>query len=641
MDKIYFTQQELKTALEAKGIKDNTSAKPVIDSMVKKGVVIEGYNDGSKGSINEPNILQNIATDITQPFESVGGSVKAGVEALGSYLGNKKEYNQAGMNLKDVYKAELEKNNQDNTLTNVIFGGATQAPARDIITGQGVEQLVGDVGKGILNVYTLGKGSAVNPVKSTIGTLAKQGAKYGAGYGATTAMQDGSNVENVLTSVLEGGVTGAVIGGGLGILGQGAVKGKNVSVNSTKQIINTTKKTLSDIKLPPPDGGGGAFSGIIQTGQELVDRVPRAASRVKENITEAGVRAEKIRTSSPAVKEAIKSNLDDRIINTVTQADEPTVKAFKDVLNIAEESSQTIGTKRQPSIVGGDLASQQFDIINSQKKSVGQKIGDLSKELSKTEKVNMQDEFKQMDNILSTQGIVPQYTKKGVKLNFTGSKYTPAERTKIQELYNLALEGGENLSPSIIREKDQLFSKLKRESNFEGIGDIIIETPEGSKSLFNVFRDIYSNKLDTVSPEMKVLNNEYRKLSQLTDDIENSIFKTPNFNVTKSVDPAEFAKVNLRRIFGESQSSPAFEAVADIMDKYSRGLGYKGASPKDVAEFAQEMRKLFPETIPKTGFSGGIKTGLGDLIETVSKAGTPNYADKQKALRNLLDSLSP
>jgi len=641
MDKIYFTQQELKTALEAKGIKDNTSAKPVIDSMVKKGVVIEGYNDGSKGSINEPNILQNIATDITQPFESVGGSVKAGVEALGSYLGNKKEYNQAGMNLKDVYKAELEKNNQDNTLTNVIFGGATQAPARDIITGQGVEQLVGDVGKGLLNVYTLGKGSAVNPVKSTIGTLAKQGAKYGAGYGATTAMQDGSNVENVLTSVLEGGVTGAVIGGGLGILGQGAVKGKNVSVNSTKQIINTTKKTLSDIKLPPPDGGGGAFSGIIQTGQELVDRVPRAASRVKENITEAGVRAEKIRTSSPAVKEAIKSNLDDRIINTVTQADEPTVKAFKDVLNIAEESSQTIGTKRQPSIVGGDLASQQFDIINSQKKSVGQKIGDLSKELSKTEKVNMQDEFKQMDNILSTQGIVPQYTKKGVKLNFTGSKYTPAERTKIQELYNLALEGGENLSPSIIREKDQLFSKLKRESNFEGIGDIIIETPEGSKSLFNVFRDIYSNKLDTVSPEMKVLNNEYRKLSQLTDDIENSIFKTPNFNVTKSVDPAEFAKVNLRRIFGESQSSPAFEAVADIMDKYSRGLGYKGASPKDVAEFAQEMRKLFPETIPKTGFSGGIKTGLGDLIETVSKAGTPNYADKQKALRNLLDSLSP
>ena len=77
------------------------------------------------------------------------------------------------------------------------------------------------------------------------------------------------------------------------------------------------------------------------------------------------------------------------------------------------------------------------------------------------------------------------------------------------------------------------------------------------------------------------------------------------------------------------------------MDKYSRGLGYKGASPKDVAEFAQEMRKLFPETIPKTGFSGGIKTGLGDLIETVSKAGTPNYADRQKALRNLLDSLSP
>ena len=610
MDKIYFTQQELKTALEAKGIKDNTSAKPVIDSMVKKGVVIEGYNDGSKGSINEPK--KSVISEAFGDIKQIGTDFEANSQKR---FGNMEQS-------RDAYKAGTQ--GLGSTALQIL--GQAAGAGADAITS---------VGKAAVNLTLSDKSEkAVTEVME----------KFGSKVMNDPRVQEMVNFYNSLPEERQRNIDayGGIIDLVSNFVGGGAVsKAKNVSVNSTKQIINTTKKTLSDIKLPPPDGGGGAFSGIIQTGQELVDRVPRAASRVKENITEAGVRAEKIRTSSPAVKEAIKSNLDDRIINTVTQADEPTVKAFKDVLNIAEESSQTIGTKRQPSIVGGDLASQQFDIINSQKKSVGQKIGDLSKELSKTEKVNMQDEFKQMDNILSTQGIVPQYTKKGVKLNFTGSKYTPAERTKIQELYNLALEGGENLSPSIIREKDQLFSKLKRESNFEGIGDIIIETPEGSKSLFNVFRDIYSNKLDTVSPEMKVLNNEYRKLSQLTDDIENSIFKTPNFNVTKSVDPAEFAKVNLRRIFGESQSSPAFEAVADIMDKYSRGLGYKGASPKDVAEFAQEMRKLFPETIPKTGFSGGIKTGLGDLIETVSKAGTPNYADRQKALRNLLDSLSP
>jgi hypothetical protein len=289
--------------------------------------------------------------------------------------------------------------------------------------------------------------------------------------------------------------------------------------------------------------------------------------------------------------------------------------------------------------VGGELAAKQFDIISKQKKAVGQELGDLTKTLSKTDKVDMQDAFRIADDTLSEQGIIPQYTKKGVKLDFTGSKYTPAERTKIQELYNLATEGGDRLSPLQIREKDQLFSKLKRESNFEGVGDLLIETPEGTKSMFNVFRDIYSSKLDGISPEIKKLNAKYRQLATITDDIEDSIFKTPNFNVTKSTDPAEFAKVNMRRIFGEAQSSPVFEAVADQMDAFARELGYAGATPKQVAEFAEYIRKLYPETTPKAGFQGGIKAGLSDILEKVTSMGTPDITDQQKALRELLNEI--
>lgn len=409
---------------------------------------------------------------------------------------------------------------------------------------------------------------------------------------------------------------------------QGVKTGARVAKEGVETAFGATTQGIKNI----------TDSGIAQTGKELIERVPRAVGRAKENIAEAGIRAEKIRTATPLVQKAIKSNVDERIINTITGADDATKKAYSEVLAIAEESPKTIGTKKQPTIVGGDLASKQYDLINKAKQKVGKTLGEETKLLSKTEKVNMQDAFGQIDDTLSGQGITPNYTKKGVKLDFSGSKYTPAERTKIQELYNLATEGGDTLSPLQIREKDQLFSKLKREANFEGIGNIIIETPEGSKNMFDVFRDVYSNKLDTVSPNIKKLNAEYRKYALLTDDIENSIFKTPNFNATKVTDPAEFAKVNLRRIFGESQSSPVYEAVADAMDKASRGLGYKGATPKAVAEFAQEMRRLFPETTPKTGFSGGIKAGLGDVIEAVSKAGTPNLKDQQKAVRELLDS---
>jgi len=435
--------------------------------------------------------------------------------------------------------------------------------------------------------------------------------------------------------------------GEAGKLAQAGIKtGTGIATDIGTDVAKGVRKTVSNVGSATNDLASGVSdvassiktSGVGQIVSDLAERVPRAIERGKEKLAEASVRAEKIKVSTPAVQNAIKSNLDERIINTVNQADDATKQAYRDVLNIAEESPKTIGIKRQPTIVGGDLASKQYDLINKQKQLVGKKIGDTAKQLSKTEKVVMQDSFEQMDNVLANQGITPMYTKKGVKLDFSGSKYTPAERKKIQELYDLATEGGDTLSPSQIRGKDQLFSKLKRESQYEGVGDLIIETTDGNKSLFDIFRDIYSSKLDTFSPEMKALNNQYRKLAQITDDIEDSIFKTPNYNVTKSVDPAEFAKVNLRRIFGEAQSSPVYEAVADAMDKLSRQLGYKGASPKAVAEFAQEMRKLFPDTIPKTGFTGGIRAGIGDIIEQVSKAGAPNLKDQQKALRDLLES---
>lgn len=418
-------------------------------------------------------------------------------------------------------------------------------------------------------------------------------------------------------------------------IGGSAVKaGVEASMSGVKTVGKTIAKTGEKLDTP--------LKAISQTGSELAERVPRAISRVKESANEAVLRAERLKNATPEVANAIKSKLDDKFINTVAEVDNPTRKAFKQVVDIADETPKTVGLKKQPSIVSGELASKQFDIINKEKQTVGKQLGEKVKQLSKTEKVDMSSGFRELDDTLSNQGIQLQYTKKGVKLDFSGTKYTPAERTKIQELYNLASEGGTNLSPSNIHGKDQLFSKLQREANMEGVGKIMVDTPEGSKSLFSVFRDVFSKNLEEVSPEIRELNKKYRDLSLATEDIEDSILKTPNFNITRTADPAEFAKVNLRRIFGEAQSSPVFEAIADQMDSLSRQLGYTDASPKKVAEFAQELRKLYPESVPKTGFSGSISTGVkgavGDALEATLKAGAPNLNDQRKALRILLES---
>ena len=402
------------------------------------------------------------------------------------------------------------------------------------------------------------------------------------------------------------------------------VKGLETGLKATQQVGKTVSK-LGD-------------TGIGQSAKEVAERIPRAFGRAKETLQQTKERAIRIKQSTPEVATAIKSKLDQNVIDVVTGADKVTQKSFKEVVDIAS-APKKVGIKTQPTKVGGDLVSKQYDLILKEKNVVGKQLGDITDSLSKTKSIVMTDSFSQIDNVLKGTGIK---VKKG-KLDFTGSKYTPSERTKISELYKLATEGGDKLSASQIRGKDQLFSKLQREARMEGVGDLFVKTVDGDKSLFSVFRDIYSGKLNTISPEIKSLNQQYSKWAKLTDDIEGSIIKTPNFNATKSIDPAEFAKVNLRRIFGEAQSSPAFEAVADALDKASRGLGYKGATPKEVARFAEEVRKLFPDTIPATGFQGGIatgvKSGLISIIEKGLKAGAPNLADQQKALKALLDSL--
>lgn len=578
----------------------------------------KGTSEKSKGEPLPVRILQGVGS----ASNVIPDTIVNAAEGLGNMVGFEK-----GRGL-DITKS-VDQLKDSSALFNKDINGLTKTIQRDIRKfdfNQSADKVAEFLGK----------------LNRSVGTMTpeERATELTVGDHLIQLSQKYPGLASGIESILKGASASGETANNLLIL-DGAKGVTDLAANTTKNVAQDVSKSLSGAVSDVANTTAKVTDMVVNSGagqitRDLASRVPRTGERIADTLAENAVRSKKISSSSPVVQNAYKVNLDERIINTVSQADDATKQAYKQVVDIAEEAPKTVGAKKQPSIVSGDLAVKQYDLINKQKKIIGEQIGEVTKTLSKTEKLNMQDSFKQIDDILANQGISPKYTKKGVKLDFTGSKYTPAERTKIQELYNLATEGGDSLSPAKIKDKDQLFSKLKREAQYEGVGDLIIETPDGSKSLFNVFRDIYSGKLDTISPEVRALNNEYRKLSQITEDIEDSIFKTPNFNVTKTVDPAEFAKVNMRRIFGEAQSSPVFEAVADVMDKASRGLGYKGATPKQVAEFAEYIRKLYPETIPKTGFQGGIKTGLSDIIEQVSKVGTPNITDQRKALLKLL-----
>jgi len=600
------------------------------DALRAKGLTVEQIIRFEKGETPKQSFLQETAEDIKQTGTALKNTLTDTMNRVGQATAAEKAGEQG------MARTALQK-------TGAVAKGLSGAVG-DVVTGAVKTVLPKSAEQGIKNTLQSSL-QAITPIAkkideasgSPVGTWLE---KYKALDPKTKRDVDALfGIGNLALDIATAGAGKKAVSAGAGkkAVSAGvdvAVKGAEKTSQVLKSGVTNTAAAIEKLKTPLKAAG--------QASVELSERVPRAIGRVKESANEAVARSARIKAATPEVANAIKSKLDDRFINTIAEADDSTRRAFKQVVDIAEETPKTVGLKKQPSIVSGELASKQYDLINKQKKSVGAELGEKVKQLSKTERVNMEEGFRELDDVLGSQGIYIRYTKKGPKLDFSGTKYTPAERTKIQELYKLSSEGGYSLSPSSIRAKDQLFSKLQREAAMEGVGRIIIETADGNKSLFNIFRDVFSKNLEAVSPEIKKLNKKYRDLALITEDIEDSILRTPNFNITKTADPAEFAKVNLRRIFGEAQSSPVFEAIADQMDSVARQLGYREASPKQVAEFTQELRKLYPESVPKTGFAGGVSSGvsgaIGSLVEATLKAGTPNITDQRKALRSLIES---
>jgi len=382
-------------------------------------------------------------------------------------------------------------------------------------------------------------------------------------------------------------------------------------------------------------------SAIKQTASDLIESTKRVGKRLSEKSQEQALKAERITNApTPAVKEAIQSNLDEPLIDFATTADKPTKDAARRMVEIAE-APKKIGTNTRPTQVAEETALEQYNLVVADKKKVGARIGELSKALPKAQNMDMVPAQRNMRDVLRQNGILPDNSG---TLNFQSQKYTQEEQAVIQKLYEAATKR-DVLSAKDIHETDQLFSKMQRNSRvIDKVDNVFVTVPTetGVKdvNIFKVFRDIYGKQLDKLSPEIKVANRQYRQYVNFLEDVEGKLVSNPEFSdlVSASADTDKFAEAGLRRIFGEGKGAAEREAIYNALDKVSRDLGYKGARADELYAFGEELRKLYPETIPKTGFRGQIGSSIMDKLSGIMEVGKVAPQDQQKALKALLES---
>ena len=437
------------------------------------------------------------------------------------------------------------------------------------------------------------------------------------------------NVEGVVNVVssLTGTKAGQLLTKPIVGMAEKTVKGTTEAVGDlAKGVVELGKEGLSKTGKAI----GEVAPGATRMAQEFGSRIPRFFKHRAEDLEDANTRAKFIEDAPLAkqndLKEAFNVNLDRNLMITATESDDITKEELRRIVQMAEDPKTP-----NPNLVGGQAAEKQYDFIISKQKEVGKKIGELEKSLPDM-RVDMKPSMEKLAKILLENEISIE------KGKIIAPNLTNSQKSAVKELLTLIKQRGESLTPTQIHKADQLFSNLQREKRMDKVSEIYIDVNGERKNLFSTIRELYTGELDQIS-SFRDLNKEYRKYATLQDDLEKTIFSGGKADVTKGMDPQEFAKTNLRRAFGEAQSSATYKELADILDKEARDLGYEGASPLVLIDFAERLRKLYPETIPITGFQGGIQTGTGvsAAIEATLKAGGPKSTDQVKALKRLLD----
>ena len=245
MQENYFTKETLKAALEAKGITTNAQAQPVIDAMVKKGAIIQGYNEPKQ----EQGTLAKIGSSLIQAPQRLGqgilNTVAPAVNAVGSTLGA---------------TGNIVPENQ--ATTKDIFGGTSDALGyKDGEKLQGTELAKDVAGNVLQNAALLVPGTA-ELKGASLGTKvvkgAITGAKAGALQGAGTGLQDQKDTIGVLENTALGAGAGAVLGGAVPLVpeavklaGTGVKKGAEALSKVAEKVTPTSESIMQRVARIP------------------------------------------------------------------------------------------------------------------------------------------------------------------------------------------------------------------------------------------------------------------------------------------------------------------------------------------------------------------------------------------------------
>lgn len=424
-------------------------------------------------------------------------------------------------------------------------------------------------------------GSGINAIVSTIPQEKRQ--QVVDMYNSLSPREK-ANIEAILNIA---SVVPAVKGGEL--IGKAAITGAEKGIDLGKASLEAT---------------GAAMKATKEAVAPITESATNIGSRIKTNV---GAKRAEMKTISElpteTARNAVRNGIEIQDINSLYSIPKEQQNMISGLLDVAKNYSAGL-TKQDPiEIVGKPIVSR-IKELETKRQQVGAQLGEVAKNLGVVTKPELENGvFSALKKVNGLDGI----TVKNGKLDFSNTtllgKENLADRKALQEAYTQATTWGNGYKAHLYRQS--LFETL---GGKKASGQMLTDTQE--KGL-EAIRSGLSNVLETKNPKYKTLSNEYRKIVQPMSQLR---------KMMKTIDPTASEDIlNLqagllaRRLTSNAPSNPQLRAILQQIDQATKTPGKTRLSTETLMD-AYNMINKYYDIAPKTGFQGGVKTGVEQAL---------------------------
>lgn len=417
------------------------------------------------------------------------------------------------------------------------------------------------------------------------------------------------------------------IAGGAGVVGKKAVDtGVDVAVATGKKVAPAVATVANTTR------------GVADTFAMAGEGAARIPARIATNVAEKQATRQAVRQLPTKVaQQAANDGVDIIDIQDIYSLPKSQKAPIRQLAQTVKEYASGVGKLAPEEVVGRPIVAR-IKELTSQQGSVGQKLGEVAKELGTVSAREAGTPvFTALKKVPGLEGLKIDRTG---RLDFSDTRLqtasTKSDRTAIQKIFTDAIKPATGRQKHLLRQ--ELFEVL------EGKKRSLTNLTGTQERAYQAIRQGLSDVLDAKNPQYKSLNQEFARVAKPLEDIKKFLRNTDGLDEDLL---SQKAGTLARRLTSNAASRTDLKQILRNLDAATEVPGKTQISLESLQDAYNILGKYY-DVAAKTGLRGQVRSGIEDATgvrdalmkavgDVAGKTDAVRQAAFEKALREALE----